>query len=273
MFALAHRYILSAAFLALVSPSSLAATPPIPLASVPYFLDQADWAVLLGAGIEYEVDYDGSKDYGTEFDPVFAAQWQRGSTLWFWEGNEIGARWLDSRSLLQVGLRHEEGRQEDDGDALRGLGDVDSEWMAVGETRYALAPNWAWYAAARLMLGPSSRGSLAVAALGKAFKLPAGWKLDALLFSTFSTPAFKDADFGVTAEQSLRPGLPQYRSSGGYRSTGLQFALQLDLNERWVLLAETGIERYANSLKDSPIIRNGRQQEAELGLGLAWRFQ
>ena len=66
---------------------------------------------------KYETAYDGSDEYELELDPAGAIQWRNGNDLFFWEGMEIGWRGLrNQRSLLQAGIRYEDGLEPDESD-------------------------------------------------------------------------------------------------------------------------------------------------------------
>ncbi len=244
----------------------------VPSPSVPAIADGDGWAVAVGAGVEYEAEYDGSDNYGFEAEPVIAAQWRRGRDLLFLEGNELGWRGLrDGRWLLQTGLRFEGGRDEDDADELEGLGDTDDELMAMGELRRGFGPAWRNWLAARLMAGDSDIGALGILAAGHRFDGEArGDGIEVFAFTTFATSDFINRDFGVSAEQSENSGLAETDLDGGFRSVGVTAVGRWSLGERWQLAVEAGFERYSNDIADSPIAQD--DYEVEAGITLAWRF-
>ena len=63
-----------------------------PMPSVPDVTDADGWTIGLGAGLEYEAEYDGSDEYGIEVEPAFIMQRRQGNQVWFLEGQELGWR-------------------------------------------------------------------------------------------------------------------------------------------------------------------------------------
>jgi outer membrane scaffolding protein for murein synthesis (MipA/OmpV family) len=242
--------------------------------SVPDVTDGDGLAIALGAGVEYEAEYDGSDEYGAEVEPAFIAQWRRGDQVWFLEGQELGWRGrLADRWLVQAGLRYEGGREESDAPELEGLGDTDDELVAMGEVRRALGRDWRNWGAARLMAGGSDIGALGVFALGRTFAASEpGMGIDLFAFVTVASSEFINRDFGVTPEQSAGSGLPVTDIDGGYRSVGIQAVGRWRFGNRgrWQLQAEAGYERYSGDIADSPITVD--DYEAEVGVNLLYRF-
>lgn len=243
-----------------------------PLPSVPDVTDDDGWGIGLGAGFEYEAEYDGSDDYGIEVEPVLIVQYRQGDRMWFLEGQELGWRGrLDDVWLLQAGLRFEGGREESEAPVLEGLGDVDDEIVGMVEVRRALGRNWSNWAAARLIAGGSDIGALGVGAIGHTFAANSpGMGVDLFAFVTFGSSEFINRDFGVTAEQSANSSLPETSLDGGYRSAGIQAVGRWRFGQRWQLQAEAGYEKYNSDISDSPLALE--DYEAEVGLNLLYRF-
>lgn len=252
--------------------STASAETLFPMPSVPDVTDGDGWTVSLGAGFEYEAEYDGSDDYGIEAEPVFVVQRRQDNQMLFLEGQELGWRGrLSDVWLLQGGLRFEGGREESEAPELAGLGDVDDELVGMVEARRALGSSWRNWGAVRLMAGDSDIGTLAVAALGHTFAgRRDGMGVDVFAFVTFGSEEFINRDFGVTAEQSQNSGLPETVLDGGYRSAGIQAVGRWRFGERWQMQAEAGYEQYNSDIADSPIALD--DYEAEVGLNLMYRF-
>lgn len=252
--------------------ATAAADTLFPMPSVPDVTSDDGWTISLGAGFEYEAEYDGSDDYGFEAEPTIIVQRRQGNQMWFLEGQELGWRGrLDDVWLLHGGLRFEVGREESDAPELEGLGDVDDEIVGVVEVRRALGVNWSSWAAGRLMAGGSDIGVLGVAAVGHTFAAGSeGTGVDLFAFVTFGSSEFVNRDFGITAEQSVNSGLPETSLDGGYRSAGIQAIGRWRIGERWQLQAEAGYEKYNSDISDSPIALD--DFEAELGANLLYRF-
>jgi outer membrane scaffolding protein for murein synthesis (MipA/OmpV family) len=260
------------AVLLLAAGSLSVAQPLVPSPSVPSIAESDGWAFGIGAGAEYESEYDGSDEYGLEAEPLFAVQYRKNDHIVFLEGAELGWRTrLPEQWLLQAGLRLEGGREEDEAPGLNGLGDTDDELAGVLEVRRGFGERWSNWVAGRVMAGGSDMGALFVAAFGHTFGgQRAGSGIDLLAFTTFGTSQFINRDFGVTPEQSLASGLPVTDLDGGYRSVGVSAIGRWFLGESWQLQLEAGYERYSSDIADSPITLE--DYEAEVGVGFLWIF-
>ena len=259
-------------FILLLAGIPALASPLFPMASVPDFTDGDGWHIVVGAGLEYETEYDGADDYSTEAEPGLIVQKRKGNQVWFLEGQELGWRGrIDDVWLLQGGLRLEGGREESESEALTGLGDTDDELTAMFEARRAIGGSWNNWVASRVMAGGSDIGWLGVLAAGKTIEAGSpGSAVDVFLFTTFGSDAFINRDFGVTETQAANSGLAATDISGGYRSVGVQAAGRWRIGDSWQLQAEAAYERYSSDIADSPIAVD--DYEAEIGLSLLYRF-
>ncbi len=255
-----------------IAATGVSAETLFPMPSVPDVTDADGWTIGLGAGLEYEAEYDGSDDYGVEPEAILVVQRRQGNSVWFLEGQELGWRGrLNDVWLVQGGLRFEGGREESEAPELAGLGDVDDELMGMVEVRRALGRSWSNWVAGRVMAGGSDIGTLGVAAIGHTFAAEQeGNGVDLFAFVTFASSAFVNRDFGINQEQSDGSGLPVTTLDGGYRSAGIQAVGRWRFGERWQLQGEAGYERYNSDIADSPITVD--DYEAELGLSLLYRF-
>jgi outer membrane scaffolding protein for murein synthesis (MipA/OmpV family) len=243
-----------------------------PMPSVPDLTDGDGWTFAAGAGVEYGAEYDGSDEYGAEFEPAFAIQRRSGKGMWFFEEQELGWRgFLNDAWILQGGMRYELGREESEAQELEGLGDTDDEIVGMVEVRRAIGGNWRNWGAARLMAGGSEIGRLGVLAAGHTFAAnEPGMGIDLFAFVTLASSAFINRDFGVTPEQSGGSGLPVTDLDGGYRSVGIQAVGRWRFGDHLQLQAEAGYEKYNSDIADSPIAL--RDYEAEIGVSLLYRF-
>ena len=240
----------------------------LPTAEILDLAGPNDWSVALGAEAEYGEIYDGGSESETELQPGLVAHLRRGDVRYYWEGNALGLRWTPSADwLIGAGLQLEFGREEEDSPFLRGLGDADDELALTLDVRRGFGDGWPWWLAGRVLAGNSDLGALAVLGLGR--ELPVSgprWQADFVLYATFATRDFQRKDFGVTPAQSVSSGYPAFEPKGGYRALGGQFYLQYAAGERWLIRAETGYERYASDVRDSPIVRASGEFEASISV-------
>jgi outer membrane scaffolding protein for murein synthesis (MipA/OmpV family) len=216
----------------------------LPTAEIVDLAGPNDWSVALGAEAEYGEIYDGGDESETELQPGLVAHLRRGDIRYYWEGNALGLRWTPSADwLIGAGLQLEFGREEEDSPFLRGLGNADDQLALTLDVRRGFGDGWPWWLAGRVLAGNSELGAL---------------------YTTFATSEFQSKDFGVTPAQSASSGYPAFDPKGGYRALGGQFYLQYAAGERWLIRAETGYERYASDVRDSPIVRASGEFEASI---------
>ena len=260
--------------LAVVSPSvCFPADTLFPWPSVPDISDGDGLYIGAGVGVEYEGEYDGSDDYSAEPEPVFSAQWRRGTHTWFLEGQEAGLRTrLGDRWLLLGGLRFEGGRDANEAPELAGLNDVDDEVVAIAEVRRALGQTGNTWLAGRVQAGDSDIGLIGIAAAGHTFPArESGMGLDVFAFTTVATSEFVNRDFGISSAESTASGLTSTDLSGGYRSVGLQAIGRWRIHDKIQLQIEAGVEQYSSEINDSPIALD--DYEAEVGVSVIYRFK
>jgi outer membrane scaffolding protein for murein synthesis (MipA/OmpV family) len=245
----------------------------LPTAEILDLAGPNDWSIALGAEAEYGEIYDGGSESETELQPGLVAHLRRGDVRYYWEGNALGLRWTPSADwLIGAGLQLEFGREEEDSPFLRGLGDADDELALTLDVRRGFGDGWPWWLAGRVLAGNSDLGALAVLGLGRELPVPGPrWQADFVLYATFATRDFQRKDFGVTPSQSVSSGYPAFEPKGGYRALGGQFYLQYAAGERWLVRAETGYERYASDVRDSPIARASGEFEASIAVLYTFR--
>ncbi|MEN9527900.1 MAG: hypothetical protein RLY56_1851 [Pseudomonadota bacterium] len=245
----------------------------LPTAEIVDLAGPNNWSIALGAEGEYGEIYDGGDESETELQPGLVAHLRRGDIRYYWEGNALGLRWTPSADwLIGAGLQLEFGREEEDSPFLRGLGNADDQLALTLDVRRGFGDGWPWWLAGRVLAGNSELGALAVLGVGRELPVPGPrWQADFVLYTTFATSEFQRKDFGVTPAQSASSGYPAFDPKGGYRAVGGQFYLQYAAGERWLIRAETGYERYASDVRDSPIVRASGEFEA--GITVLYKFR
>lgn len=79
--------------------------------------------------------------------------------------------------------------------------------------------------------------------------------------------------FGVTAEQSMRSGMREYRAKGGLLSAGVGASAIVPLNNRLSAMVLAGYDRLTEDAARSPLVEDrGSRNQATVGLGLVYRF-
>lgn len=237
---------------------------------------QGDWDIRLGAGAMYQPDYEGSDDYAFGALPFLMVNYR---DLVFLRGPMFGANLITIKGpgpgdKLQIGpaVRYQFGRDEDDNDDLRGMGDIDGTVEAGAFISYGMGP---WSAGLSLFqdVGDSHEGLTAKLTAGH--RLPLGPKLmlRSELFATWADENYTQTFFGVTAVQSARSGMRQYAAEGGLKDAGFSLDLNYSLSERWGLTGRIGYKHLLGDAADSPLVQDrGSVHQFSTGLMVSYRF-
>ena len=83
---------------------------------------------------------------------------------------------------------------------------------------------------------------------------------------------FTDTYFGVSEQESARSGIEAFDAEGGLTSAGVEVTARYLFNDRWGVEGEASWERLLNDAADSPITRNGDDDQYSLSVGLTRRI-
>lgn len=245
----------------------------VPLPSVDDFTRGNDgWAFGLGFGVEYETAYEGSDEFGLEFQPAGAVQWRNGKNIFYFAGEAFGWRGVrDNNWLLGALLGFEEGRKENDSDdgRLDGLGEQEEGFELVLQTRRAFTSNWRYWLVGRVVTGGD--GNLVLFGAGHRF----GSQIDGTgseinLVAVFHDSEYANKGFGIDAMQAEASGLDATQLSAGLRSIGVDYSYRHYINNNWQIFGEVLFEYFSSDVRESPISRNN--YETEVGVGFIYVF-
>ncbi|WP_300295445.1 MipA/OmpV family protein [Ferrovibrio sp.] len=232
--------------------------------------EKTDWRLTIGAGAMLAPSYLGSDDYDIDALPLFDLRYADRVFLSTRDG--LGANLLSS-SRWRAGpvIKYRFGRDQDDDDALRGLGDVDPAGEAGGFVHYDLRP---------FKLGAEIRQGFGghEAVIGDMFVTWSTRLTDSLMLTagpraTVASKDFTQTYFGIDAGQAARSGYRPYDPDGAYVSYGLGATLTYKLTDQLSLGGFAGIDRIAGDAADSPIVdQAGSATQARLGLTLGYSW-
>ncbi len=242
-----------------------------------------DWSLTglkVGGILVIKPTYEGSEEYEAVGIPYLLPQFSGGSSDGFF--NRIDARALDDVRFELI--RHDGiiagplvgyqfGREEDDGDLLEGLGDIDDSFVAGGFVGY----RWNW-----LQLDVSYHhffgdvdgyqirfGAEAIRAVNERVTLTAR------IGATYADNNYTQTNFGVTDEQSLASGLAgvglgEFDADAGFKDVHAQVGFKADLDENWSARASARYSRLLDDAADSPVVETEDQFTGLIGL--SYRF-
>lgn len=230
------------------------------------------WSLTIGAIGAVRPDYEGSDDYGFLGAPLIDLRYR--DTVFLSSRDGLGV------TALRIGgftagplLRYRFGRDQDDNDALRGMGDVGGTVEAGGflrwqEGSWVLAVN-----AAQGINGGGHRGATVFASLGYGGRLAERWRFSLGPSVTWASGNYMESFFGVTPDQSRRSGYAVYSPGAGVKDVGFGGTLTWRVTEQAALTAIAEVKELLDEAADSPLVdRAGSSTQGFLGLALSYRF-
>lgn len=225
------------------------------------------WDVRMGVGAMVKPEYPGGKDYELSPVPDLDITWRNRVFLNVQNGLGFYAVKTPKYTLgASVGAHF--GRDEGDGDRLRGLGDIDTAAQARLFARYLFGPIDFGAALAR-DLGASEGFTLDLSA-AHTFQLGRRWQLKPGISATLADEDYMQTWFGVTQSQSARSGLAAYKPGGGLASAGLFLNVSYSLTDHWTLGSSVKVERLLGDAADSPVVE--REMQPRVMMSASYRF-
>lgn len=235
-----------------------------------------DWRIETGAGVIYAPDYEGSDDY--EFNPVPLVEinWRDRVALTTKGGpGLIGTPVLGENYRIDMGVRYDFGRDEDDNDALRGLGDLEVGAVGILKASYEFGMFGTGLELAH-DLGGDRDGTTATFELGVKQPVLGGRAFAGLTAdATWASDDYMQNTFGISATQSAasRAGLGVFDAEAGFKDVGLSATLGYSVTEEISLLSMARYSRLLGDAADSPLVdREGSANQFGLFIGASYRW-
>ena len=239
-------------------------------------LASADWKISLGLGGAYRPDYEGSKDYTPGVMPDFAISYR---DIVFLRGPSLGVNVItvngpNGRDKFQVGpiVRYRPGRDQDDNDALHGLGDIDPSVEVGGFVRYAAGPVSAEVMVVQDVAGGHD-GVLVEASVGYGIPINASLRANLRAASTWASDNYMQTYFGISSVQASRSTRTPFDAHAGLKDIGLSLGVEYDVTEHWGIGGRIGYTRLLGDAADSPIVRDaGSADQVMTSVSARYRF-
>jgi len=234
------------------------------------------WQIGIGAGAMVQPDYEGSDDYEISPLPMINISYR---DRIFLDGPMLGANLLNLEGprpgdKLQAGplLRWQMGREQDDNDALRGLGDVDGSFEVGGFVSYGLGPFSAGLTAMQ-DAGDGHEGLTVELEGGYEHSFDESWSMRAEISTTWADDSYTKAYFGIDAAQAARSGYRQYSPGAGFKDIGVSVGVDYALSDNWAITGQVGYTRLLGDAADSPIVDDeGSANAFSAGIFVGYRF-
>jgi len=228
------------------------------------------WTFELGFGGEWESQFAGSDNRQFEPDPYFNIAYRNGKSIWYTNITDYGVySSLNEKWIAGVSAGLEVGRDEDDDEALTGLGNIDDTWELRFDLAYRVSDQLT-IAGRAMTAGADKDNVLFIAAL---YDIPLElnrFKLTLKTDISWGTRQHMQTEFGVSAEQSVSSGYATYEPDSGIKSVGAGIAAKYRVDDHWFGYGDVNFEKYADAGSDSPFAQNDYDIEAEIGIG--YRF-
>jgi outer membrane scaffolding protein for murein synthesis (MipA/OmpV family) len=225
-----------------------------------------DWDFVIGAGAMYKPEYEGSDKMEISPVPYISATFFDRVTV---DPGGIEIKTYEQGAFkFDINIGYDSGRDEDDSDDLRGMGDVDGGVSVGGKAtiNYGIAD---FFVSVDKTIGGSD-ALLAKAGVELTQPLSEKFILGASASATFADKNYMESYFGVDSGQSARSGYREYKAGAGVKSVDVGVSATYLFNNNWVLRGEQKLGVLVGDAADSPIVKEKLQSTTMVVLG--YRF-
>jgi outer membrane scaffolding protein for murein synthesis (MipA/OmpV family) len=230
------------------------------------------WSLTVGALGAAAPDYEGSNDYRFLGAPLIDLRYRNIAFLSSRDGLGV--------SLVRIGgftagplLRVRFGRDQDDNDALKGLGDVGATVEAGFFANYRINGFNFGVKGGQGLNGGGHRGAEVRADASYNGRLAERWLFSLGPSITWASDNYMDSFFGVNQTQAARSGYGVYNPGGGFKDVGFGGSLTWRFTDQAALTAIAEVKELLNDAADSPIVNQaGSSTQGFVGLALSYRF-
>ena len=239
---------------------------------------------ILGVSVEgqiglvgiYGPDYEGSDEYEVSGFPlldvevaetVFLRRTALGVNAITLQGSDP-----DDRFIVGPIVNYAMGRDENDNDALNGLGDIDDTFEAGLFLSYETGP-WSFDATGLTDVGDGHEGSTISASAGYGFSPFERLFVNVSVGTEWADDDYMGSVFGISASQAAQSGYQAFDAGAGFKSVGSELLLTYQITDRWAATALIGVDQLLGDAADSPIVDDeGSATQGRLILGFGYRF-
>ncbi len=229
----------------------------------------------IGIGVGVRPAYEGADERKTRLAPninlfygdrFFLTGMTAGANLW----RHTTAQGLKINAGPLLALRHE--RDEDDNDALAGLGDIDRSLDAGAFIRFR-KDGWQARADIRKDVTNGDGGATVNFSAGYGMPVSQNLHLRANLETTWASAAYMNTFYGIDATQSANSGIAQYTAGSGFKHVGASLAANYAISREWVGFASLRATQLIGDVADSPIVTTfGSKNQVAATVGIKYRF-
>jgi outer membrane protein len=237
-----------------------------------------EWAITgakVGGVLVVMPKYEGSKDYEVLGFPYILPTFSGGPGFF----SRVDARGLDDVRFNLIDRNgfvagplggYTFGREEDDGDRLDGLGDIDGGVVLGGFVGYRLGP--VLFDASYHQFFDDSEGYQIRFGAEMERQVSQRVTLTGRVGATYADENYTQTYFGVSAAQAIDSPLlsSAYEAEAGFKDVHVQVGIKADLDDRWSARASVRYSHLLGDAGDSPLVES---EDQFMGLvGLSYKF-
>ncbi len=164
------------------------------------------------------------------------------------------------------------GRDEEDGDRLVGIGDVDGGLIVGGYMAYQLGFLKPFLSYHHQITGDDDGGGLLRFGTEAKTYLAPGVELTGTVGASYADSDYMDAYFSINSAQAAASafGLAAYDAGAGIKDVFVGLNASVPIAEQWTLRLMTRYSHLVGDAADSPIVESESQLSG--GLGITYRF-
>ncbi|WP_163877732.1 MipA/OmpV family protein [Rhizobium laguerreae] len=222
-----------------------------------------DWNVVIGAGAVYGPKFEGSKDFEVMPAPFFSASFFNDYLHVGPTGLLVDIYKVENFKISAKGGM-EFGRDEDDSDHLKGLGDIDSGAKIGGVISYELGPIELTAGIDKIIGGSDG----VTGTFGAEYSHMVGqFIFSAGASATWADKNYMKSYFGVTPLQSARSGLAVYDAGAGFKRIDLSASVTYLASEHWFIRGQAELGILTGDARDSPVVQKDTQPSVMMFVG------
>lgn len=241
-----------------------------------------DWNFKIGLGAAYTPDYEGSDDYEVMPLPLVEVSWRDIVTVGTMGGPKIGVRVLNvqgptpqDKLSVTTSLGYNMGREADDNDALKGLGDIDGNMTGGLDLEYGYQ-QFQLKTGVKHDLSGDRDGTVLSAELN--YVTTFGLKDTRFIVGpeiSWASGDYMQNTFGISNSQatSSARGYSAYNAGSGIKDAGLKAVMMTKFTENISLMGMVGYSQMMGDAADSPIVKDQgdeKQMKTMVGLIYSW---
>ncbi len=223
-----------------------------------------------GAAVLVAPRYEGSDEVRVIGVPIIAPAGMAGGRVEFRGPDDLRFRLVDLGAVSfgpLIGYRF--GREEDDGDLLTGLGDIEGGVVAGGFAALKSGPLGASLSYHRQFSGDET-GAVLKFGLSAEHAVSERVTLTADIGATWADQDYMDAYFGINTAQAASSGLASYDAEASIKDVNLGLKADMMLTDAWKLTLTGRYARLLGDAADSPVVETANQFSG--GAAVSYRF-